>query len=454
VPSADTSIVKGKVDELLEKARLAMHERRFTEPAGDNALVYYRSAAAADRENAEARDGLQRVAGVLAGRFDEAMSGGRLDDAALILANFKAASPADPRLGTLEQRLYGAEISKAIGDGNLDRAAVYLRQALQSGAIASEQIVRWRADIVRHQEDAKLQRLVGLAEDRIREGKLVDPDDSAKSYLQQLQAAAPTSAGTQRVAHALVGACLHKAREAALARNNAEMERWLAEARAAGAKSGEIAAFQRDLAGARQRAAQAESERLAQMARERLRDGRLTDPAQDSAAYYLTQLQSSDPNSASLVDVSHDLAAKLIERARAALLAGRSADADLAQAKRWGADPKDLLAMQQLQSAPKGKGVPVDRAALAASLKRLRAPPPDYPESALAQRISGSVTLEYTVDSRGEPRDIHVVEATPPGVFDQAATNAVKHWRYAPMVVNGTAVDVPVRTRVRFELPK
>ena len=32
-------------------------------PAGDNALLYYRSAAAADASNAEARDGLQRVAG-------------------------------------------------------------------------------------------------------------------------------------------------------------------------------------------------------------------------------------------------------------------------------------------------------------------------------------------------------------------------------------------------------
>jgi TonB family protein len=136
------------------------------------------------------------------------------------------------------------------------------------------------------------------------------------------------------------------------------------------------------------------------------------------------------------------------------VLAGRSADADLAQAKRWGADAKDLLAVQQLQSAPRGKGAPVDPATLAASLKRLRASPPEYPETALAQRISGSVTLEYTVDTRGAARDIHVVEATPPGVFDQAAINAVKHWRYAPMVVNGTAVDVPVRTRVRFELPK
>jgi len=110
--------------------------------------------------------------------------------------------------------------------------------------------------------------------------------------------------------------------------------------------------------------------------------------------------------------------------------------------------------VQQLQSS-KSRGAAVDPASLIASLKRLRATTPDYPQNALAQQISGSVTLEYTVDTRGEPRDLHVVEATPPGVFDQAATNAVKRWRYAPMVVNGTAVDVPgVRTRVRFELPK
>jgi len=75
-------------------------------------------------------------------------------------------------------------------------------------------------------------------------------------------------------------------------------------------------------------------------------------------------------------------------------------------------------------------------------------------EETEAQRIAGSVTLEYTVDTSGETRDIHVVEATPPGVFDQAAINAVKHWRYAPLLVNGAAVDVPVRTRMRFELPK
>ena len=97
----------------------------------------------------------------------------------------------------------------------------------------------------------------------------------------------------------------------------------------------------------------------------------------------------------------------------------------------------------------------IDPATLATRLKRVRVTTPDYPQSAMAQHISGSVTLEYSVDTRGEPRDIHVVEATPPGVFDESAINAVKRWRYAPLLVDGTAVEVPaVRARVRFELPK
>jgi TonB family protein len=450
-PAADTSIVHGKVDELLEKARLAMHERRFTEPPGDNALVYYRSAVAADAASGEARDGLQRVAAVLAGRFDEAMNGGRLEEAAQTLANFKAAAAGDARVAAFEQRLYAAEVSRAVSDGNLERAAQYVRQAQQSSSIPAGEIARWRADIGRRQEDGKVQRLAGVVEERIREGRLTDSDDSAKAYLLQLQAAAPANANTQRVAHELIAADLRKARDAAVARNSAEQERWLGEARAVGMKPAEAAAFQRELAGARQKAAQAENERLAQLARERVRDGRLADPAQDSAAWYLTQLQAADAGSALLAEASRELAGKLLERARGAVLAGKSADADLAQARRWGADPKELAAVQ----APKAKGAASDAATLAAHLKRVRATPPDYPQTAVVQRLSGSVTLEYTVDTRGEPRDIHVVEAIPPGVFDQAAINAVKRWRYAPTVVDGAAVEVPaVRTRVRFELPK
>ena len=453
-PTPELSIVHGKVDELLEKARLAMKERRYTEPAGDNALLYYRSAVAANASDGEARDGLSRVAGVIASRFDEALAANRLDEAAQDFANFRAAVPDDARVADLGARLANAQLARALADGNPDRAAALLRQAQQSGVLPGEQLAKWRTEIARRQDEAKVQRLAALVEDRIRDGRLVDPaDDSAKSYLRQLLAAAPANAATQRADHDLSAAYLRKAREASLARNNAEADRWLNEARAAGMSAADIGAFQRDLAGAQAKATRAEGDRFAQLARERVRDGRLTDPAQDSAAYYLTQLQATDPDNAALAPVSRDLAKQLLERARASLQSGKSADQDLAAARRFGADPKDIQAAQQSTAAPKSRST-VDPATLATRLKAVKTVPPEYPQSALSKGIAGSVLLSFTVDARGNTRDVQVLQSTPAGVFDRAAVSAVKRWRYAPVIVDGNAVEVPTRTLVRFELPK
>jgi periplasmic protein TonB len=452
-PTADLSIVQGKVDELLEKARQAMRERRYTEPAGDNALLYYRSAAAADAGSAEARDGLSRVAAVLAGRFDEALNAGHFDEAAQTLANFKAAAPADARGAALDIRLVSAQVAKAFADGNFDRVAALLHQAQQSHSVPADQLAKWRADLARREEDAKVQHLAGLAEDRIHDGRLTDPaDDSAKAYLNQLDASAPANATTERVRHDLVAAYLHKAHDALGAGNQADEDRWLNEARAAGASAADISAFQHEVAGVRAKAAQAENDRLAQQARDALRDGRLTEPAQNSAAYYLGQLQSSDPSNAALAQASHDLAAKLLDRARAATLAGKSPDADLTQAQHWGASPQDVLAVQQL-AAPKAAAAP-DLVALAAKLKQTHSVAPEYPQDALSRQISGSVLLAFTVDPSGATRDITVMQSTPSGVFDRAAVSAVRRWRYAPTIFNGAAIAVPTRALVRFELPK
>ncbi len=366
-PSADLAIVHGKVDELLEKARAAMRDRHYTEPSGDNALLYYRSAAAADPTSGEARDGLGRVATVIAGRFEESLNGGRLEEAAQDVANLRAAAPEDPRIPQLSALLANAQIAKAITDGNPERAAALLRQAQQSGALTAEQLAKWRGDLTRRQqEDAKIQHLAGLVEDRIRDGKLLDPaDDSAKYYLRQLVTAAPSSQSTQRAGRDLGAAYLRKARDAGLAKNSAESDRWLSEARAAGVSAADISAIQRDLVGARAKAVQAEGDRLAQLVRDRLRDGRLTEPAQDSAAYYLTQLQSADAENSDLAVLNRELAKLLLDRARASARAGRSADRDLGAARRLGADPKDILAVQQL-AVPKAAA---DMAALAAHLQ-------------------------------------------------------------------------------------
>ena len=216
----------------------------------------------------------------------------------------------------------------------------------------------------------------------------------------------------------------------------------------------------------RSKAINAESDRVIQLIRDRLRDGRLTDPAQDSVAYYINQLQGTDPNNPAVGQLSRELASKLVDRARASAQAGKGGsvvDADLNLAKRWGADQKDIAAVQAVQNAPKtpqsaaarsAQAAGVNTASLAASLKRTRYFPPEFPSKALSQRLSGAVTVEYTVDASGDPRDVRVIEATPPGVFDHAAVAAVKRWHYDPVIANGAPVEVPVRTSIRFELPK
>jgi TonB family protein len=209
----------------------------------------------------------------------------------------------------------------------------------------------------------------------------------------------------------------------------------------------------------------AEADRVVALVRDRMQNGRLSEPANDSAVYYLNQLQGMDGNNSNIAPLSRDLAGKFIERARASAQTGKGSgpvDGDLTFAKRFGADPKDVAAVQSLASAPKtpaaasrsAQAAGVNPASLAASLKRTRYQPPEFPQKALSQHLSGSVTVEYTVDTSGEPRDVRVVEATPPGVFDKAAVAAVKRWKYDPVLANGAPVEVPVRTSIRFELPK
>ena len=462
-PVVDMPLVKGTVDELLEKARGAMRDRHFTEPNGDNALLYYRSAAKADPSNGEASDGLKRVASVLSARFDESLAAGRYDEAALALAHLRAATPDDQRVTALDGKLATAQISKMLADGNLERAASLVKGAQQSGAVSDSQINKWRTEISRRQEEARQKRLVDLANDRIRDGRLSEPaDDSAKAYLEQLKELGPSaSSAQQRVARDLGNAYMKKARDAALANRGPDADRWLAEAKSIGVSASDLNSFQRDLASAKVRAAAAESDRLAGLARDRLREGKLVDPANDSAAYYIAALQTADANNPAAAANSRELATRLLDRASASYRDGKTAqgDADLNQARRWGADPKDIQAVQasaaKKSSSKSGSGGPsaAQLADLQSKLKRIRKVDPEYPERALAQRIAGSVTLEFTVSTEGEPRDIRVVSAEPAGTFDRAALAAVKRWRYEPLIIDNVPQEVPARTVIRFALP-
>lgn len=73
--------------------------------------------------------------------------------------------------------------------------------------------------------------------------------------------------------------------------------------------------------------------------------------------------------------------------------------------------------------------------------------PPAYPKQAAIDEIEGYVELRVTVAGDGRVSEVSVADASPDGVFEQAASEAMRQWRFeAP----GTPVEVT--QRIQFKL--
>jgi len=80
------------------------------------------------------------------------------------------------------------------------------------------------------------------------------------------------------------------------------------------------------------------------------------------------------------------------------------------------------------------------------SLKVRRYVAPRYPRNALTRRVAGWVEVGFTVDASGRTRDVRVLNAEPPGMFDDAALAAVNRWRFD----TSGGVDPPFDSEIRL----
>jgi protein TonB len=99
--------------------------------------------------------------------------------------------------------------------------------------------------------------------------------------------------------------------------------------------------------------------------------------------------------------------------------------------------------------APRPSVGPAARADSSPRLTHLVAP--TYPPEARAHNLGGSVTVQFTIDINGVPREVRVVKSTPPGVFDRAAIDAVTRWRYQPVLINGNPMEVTKQQSIHFD---
>lgn len=80
--------------------------------------------------------------------------------------------------------------------------------------------------------------------------------------------------------------------------------------------------------------------------------------------------------------------------------------------------------------------------------------PPRYPPRAAERCIGGWVLVEFSVGPEGTILDAFKVDSDPERVFDRAAINAVKKYKYKPRVVDGEPVTVDgVQLIIRFQKP-
>jgi protein TonB len=92
---------------------------------------------------------------------------------------------------------------------------------------------------------------------------------------------------------------------------------------------------------------------------------------------------------------------------------------------------------------PSGKNVVVG--------KPLMRTVPDYPYEAQQQKVEGTVKLHATVGTDGTVRSVDPVSG--PEALVEAATNAIREWRFAPTKLDGRAIDVQDDVTLFFRLP-
>jgi protein TonB len=86
----------------------------------------------------------------------------------------------------------------------------------------------------------------------------------------------------------------------------------------------------------------------------------------------------------------------------------------------------------------------------ATGLAVLRQVDPVYPDFARKARIQGPVVLMMTVDERGLPIQVQVLEGHP--VFHEAALLAARQWRFEPARMDGRPVLATFRLTLKFSL--
>lgn len=80
--------------------------------------------------------------------------------------------------------------------------------------------------------------------------------------------------------------------------------------------------------------------------------------------------------------------------------------------------------------------------------------PPRYPMRAANRGTEGWVKIEFTITEQGTVKDAVVVDAQPGSIFNRAALQAIKRWKFKAKIIGGEAFEQRAVQVLQFKLKK
>ena len=506
--SATSAADDAALEKLLERADHALATGALVAPPQENAADLFREALRLSARDPRAVSGLEQVIDRLLADADAQLQAHHLEAAQQLADAARAISPNHPRvaflsaqIGAQRERLVLSKAQRAAASGDVSSALAVLDDASRGGEHRSTLVDEARQQLAQKQVDARVTDFLNRAHTALTAGAVLQPPEAnARFFIESARALTPNNALVLQARVELGARLLAEAHQAVTAGNAEAAEAWIAAAAEAGADAAEVETLRSASAQLRGAARADSTARLEALFNQRMSQGRVLEPAGDSARSYLEQIAQAEPASSSTLSARNAFETRLTDEARAAVHAQ-----DYPAARRWltaahanGASPAVISAIEaELAAAQDGATRSADLAATATAapaaaataptaaaaapapstseappsarapapaaasstasgfvsaseLNRSRYTQPQYPPTARDHGVEGWVDLQFLVRKDGSLGDVTVVGAEPVGVFEQSALDAVRRWRYQPILRDGQASEQRAKLRVRF----
>lgn len=424
------------LDDLIHRGDAALARDDLVNPPEDNAAILYYQARRLSPSDPRVVHGVARVLRKLIGEAQTQLARGHIDAAQELTRQAWTLDPSNTQVATLLTQLAAVRVPGSAA------APPQPARRMAGRPVASPRSGQVEEDLRRAQE-------------RMRQDSLIEPpDDSARDYILKAQALAPSSPAVRQAGRQLLARVTDEARNALASGHLDDAERWIAAAGELGARPDDVSTLTQELERDRTAAKASATARTAALFDERLTQGKLLDPANDCAKLYLAELVRSAPRQPATLLAQQAFQARLLLQAQSAVRRRdyTSARRWLAAAREAGVDKAALAGVdgdiQSAQASARAAAAPSPPAQV--TLKLTHYVEPVYPDLFRARFVKATVDLQFTVKPNGETTDVRVVASSAPGIFDEAAIDAVSHWRYQPVIRDGHPVSVRARIRVSF----